>query len=226
MSIGILNEGPLHAALKSAYAANGGEVEVSVGSFVADAVRGGVMYEIQTGSFSGLGRKMQALADHGPVVLVHPIAQTTTIVKCPQGGSDTPSRRKSPKHGELIHIVDELVYLPQLLNHPNFSVEAVLTVEEEVREYDPKKRRGRGGWRVLQRRLLEVGEGWRISEMADLLERVPGELIEPFSTRDLAAAMDQSLDVAQKAAYCLRHAGVTEISGKQGNALLYKFAGR
>ena len=222
MSIGILNEGPLHAALKSAYAANGGETEVSVGSFVADAVRGGVMYEIQTGSFSGLARKMRALADHGPVVLVHPIPETITIVKEPLKKGDKRSRRKSPKHGQLIHIVDELVYLPQLLSHPNFSVEAVLTMEEELREYDPKKRRGRGGWRVLQRRLIEVGEGWRISDMAELLDQVPGELLEPFSTKDLAAAMGQSVAIAQKMAYCLRHAGVTEITGKQGNALLYK----
>ena len=84
MSIGILNEGPLHAALKAAYVANGGEAEVPVQTFVADAVRNGVMYEIQTGSFSGLGRKMAALAEVGPVVLVHPIAGTKTIIKQPQ----------------------------------------------------------------------------------------------------------------------------------------------
>ena len=83
MSIGILNEGPLHAALKAMYAANGGAEEVKVESFVADAVRNGVMYEIQTGSFSGLSRKMTALAETGPVVLIHPIALNKTIVKQP-----------------------------------------------------------------------------------------------------------------------------------------------
>jgi len=222
MGIGILNEGPLHAALKSAYAANGGETEVSVGTFVADAVRNGIMYEIQTGSFSGLGRKMAALADVGPVVLVHPIPQSKTIVKLPRDGAQQKqTRRRSPKHGELIHIVDELVYLPTLLKHPNFSVEAVLTVEEEVREYDPKKRRGRGGWRVVQRRLLEVGEGWRINHMRDLLDQLHTDLPEPFSTQDLALALEQPRDVAQKMAYCLRHAGASEVCGKDGNALLY-----
>ena len=106
MSIGLLNEGPLHAALKAAYTANGGAAEVPVESFVADAVRGGVMYEIQTGSFSGLQRKMSTLADVGPVVLVHPIPQTTYIVK-EEDGKESP-RRKSPKHGRLSHIVSEL----------------------------------------------------------------------------------------------------------------------
>ena len=222
MGIGILNEGPLHAALKSAYAANGGETEVSVGSFVADAVRNGIMYEIQTGSFSGLGRKMNALAEVGPVVLVHPIPQTTTIIKLPKTGEPNKrTRRKSPKHGALIDIVDELVYLPTLLNHPNFSVEAVLTVEEEIREYDPKKRRGRGGWRVVQRRLLDVGEGWRINDMSDLLDCLRSDLPEPFTTQDLALAIEQPRHVAQKMAYCLRHSGVSEYCGKQGKSFLY-----
>ena len=222
MSIGILNEGPLHAALKAAYVANGGEAEVPVQTFVADAVRNGVMYEIQTGSFSGLGRKMAALAEVGPVVLVHPIAGTKTIIKQPQQDGARAQTRKSPKHGQLVHIVNELVYIPQMLNHPNFAVEAVLTEERELRCYDPRKNRRRGGWRVLERRLVRIEEGLRINTMADLYDFLQADLVEPFSTRDLAAALAQPLHIAQKMAYCLRHAGVTEITGKQGNALLYR----
>jgi hypothetical protein len=223
MSIGVLNEGPLHAALKAAYSANGGEEEVSVQTFVADAVRNGIMYEIQTGSFSGLRRKMAALADVGPVVLVHPIARTTTIVKQPEDRSAKPASRKSPKRGSLIHIVNELVYLPQMLNHPNFSVEAVLTEVREIRVFDPKKNRRRGGWRVQEKHLLDIIEGVRLQDMADLFNFLQMELPSPFDTRDLAAALDEPLDIAQKMAYCLRHAGVTEIVGKKGNALLYEY---
>jgi hypothetical protein len=222
MSIGILNEGPLHAALKAAYVANGGEAEVPVQTFVADAVRNGVMYEIQTGSFSGLGRKMAALADVGPVVLVHPIAKNTTIIKQPEEPGVKVAVRKSPKHGELVHIVNELVYLPTLLNHPNFSVEAVLTEEQELRHYDPKKNRRRGGWRVQERRLISIADGIRLNAVTDLYDFLQTELIEPFGTRELAAALGQPLHIAQKMAYCLRHSGVTEIVGKQGNALQYR----
>ena len=222
MSIGILNEGPLHAALKAAYVANGGEAEVPVQTFVADAVRNGVMYEIQTGSFSGLGRKMASLAEVGPVVLVHPIAKNKIIVKQPKEEGGKAEVRKSPKHGRLVHIVNELVYLPQMLNHPNFSVEAVLTEEEEIRRYDPRKNRRRGGWGVQERRLLKISEGLRLNAMTDLYDFLTSDLSEPFGTRELATALDQPLHIAQKMAYCLRHAGVTEISGKQGNALLYR----
>lgn len=219
MSIGILNEGPLHAALKATYAANGGEEEVPVEQFVADAVRNGTMYEVQTGSFSGLSRKMRTLADVGPVVLVHPIARNTTIIK---QGEDQAKPRNSPKHGALIHIVSELVYMPQMLNHPNFSVEVVLTDEIELRTYDAKKNRRRGGWRVLERQLVEIVDGVRINQMAELYDFLQTDLTEPFGTQELAQALQQPVGIARKMAYCLRHAGVTEIAGKQGNALLYR----
>ncbi len=223
MPIGTLNEGPLHASLKAAYSANGGEEEVAMEGFVADAVRGGIVYEIQTGSFSGLGRKMKSLADAGPVVLVHPIARDTFILKQGDDPEAKPlSRRKSPKHGALIHIVRELVYIPTLLNHPNFSVEVVLTDEEEVRVYDPKMRRRRGGWRVIERRLLEIVEGRRLSDTAELFDFAREELPEVFGTRELAQAIGQPVALARQMAYCLREAGVTELCGKKGNALQYR----
>lgn len=224
MSIGVLNEGPLHAALKATYAANGGVAEVPVETFVADAVRNGVMYEIQTGSFSGLARKMQALADVGPVVLVHPIARNTAIIKQTDDDATKPKVRTSPKHGEPVHIVNELIYMPTMLNHRNFSVEVVLTEEREIRRYDPQKNRRRGGWRVVERQLVDVGEGYRLNTMADLYDFLQQELVEPFGTKDLAQALGQPVAIAQKMAYCLRHAGVTEIAGKIGNALQYRNA--
>ena len=139
MGIGELNEGPLHATLKSHYAAHGGEAEVPVGGFVADAVRGGIVYEVQTGSFSGLARKLKQLVAVGPVVLVHPIPRDSYIVKVDDGG-EILSRRKSPKHGGLAHIVGQLVYIPELLDEPNLAIEVVLTVEEEIRRFDPQKK--------------------------------------------------------------------------------------
>ena len=181
MSIGILNEGPLHAALKATYAANGGSAEVQVEQFVADAVRNGTMYEVQTGSFSGLGD---------------------------EGTCGKP--RTSPKHGALVHIVNELVYMPQMLNHPNFSVEVVLTEEQEIRIFDPKKNRRRGGWRVVERQLLDIVDGVRLHQMEDLYGFLDSELQEPFGTRQLAAALAQPVAIARKMAYCLRHAGVTD----------------
>ena len=220
--IGELNEGPLHAALKATYVANGGEAEVAMDGFVADAVRGGVVYEIQTGSFSGLGRKLAHLIQTHRVVLVHPIAETSIMFKQPVEPGDKVTRRKVPKRGKLIDIVAELVYIPHLLAHPNFSVEVVLTHEHQMRRYDPDKRRGRGGWRIEERSLVDILESKRIAAPLDLLDFLCADLPEPFTTRDLALALDESMDTAQKMAYCLYKSGCAERCGKQGNAYLYR----
>ena len=222
MSIGTLNEGPLHQALKSLYSEGGAEEEVPVGSYVAD-VRDtdNVLYEIQTGSFASLKKKLATLVEQHRVVLVHPIAQIRYIVKLPVDEDSEATRRRSPKRGSIADIVSELVSIPQLLNHPNFELEVVLIEEDELRVFAPGKVRGRKGWRVVQRRLVEVFERRRFCSAADLFCLVPGELPETFTTQDLAEAMQRPRWMAQKLAYCLREAGEITLCGKEGNALCY-----
>ncbi len=223
MSIGTLNEGPLHQALKSLYSEGGASEEVAVGSYVAD-VRGvdDVLYEIQTGGFASLKKKLGTLIEHHRVVLVHPIAQIRHIVKLPVDEDGEATRRRSPKRGSIADIVSELVSIPQLLNHPNFELEVVLIEEDELRAFDPQKVRGRKGWRVVQRRLVEVVERRRFCSAADLFCLVPGELPETFTTKDLADAMQKPRWMAQKLAYCLREAGEIKICSKEGNTLCYR----
>lgn len=221
--IGTLNEGALHAALKRHYGGPTADFEVSFSGFVADVVRDGVIFEIQTSSFSGLERKMRALAEQNAVVLVHPIAAQKHLVRIKDLDSGDFSRRKSPKKGSLCHILSELVYLPTLLNHPNFAVEVALIEEEQHSVYDPKARRGRGGWRTRGRHLVELVEQLRLNHIQDLLQFIPKPLAPTFSVQDLATAMGQPVWLARQMAYCLRHGGLTCVCGKQGNALVYEF---
>lgn len=221
--IGTLNEGPLHQALKALYLTPSGEEEVPVGSFVADVrAEDEVIYEIQTGGFAPLKRKLAELIESHQVVLVHPIAAVRYIVKLPEEEDGQASRRKSPKRASIANIVEELVSIPHLLDHPNFQVEVVLIEEDEIRAYDPTRVRRRGGWRVVSRQLNQVLEHRRIGSREDLYSLVHGPLPDPFSTADLADAMGQPRWLAQKLAYCLRESGAAELCGKAGNALLYR----
>jgi len=221
--IGTLNEGPLHQALKSLYLTGQAEEEVSVGSYVADVrAEDDVIYEIQTGGFAPLKRKLTALLEDHRVVLVHPIAAVRYIVKLPEHPDEQAKRRKSPKRSSAANIVAELVSIPHLLDHPNFQVEVVLIEEDEIRMFDPGRVRRRGGWRVVSRQLNGVLERRRIGSREDLYSFVNGPLPEAFSTADLAGAMGQPRWLAQKLAYCLRESGAAELCGKSGNALLYR----
>ena len=68
--VGVLNEKPLHAALKAWYAQPGDEFEALVDGSVIDIVRGDLLVEIQTRNFSALKRKLEKLVVDHPVRLV------------------------------------------------------------------------------------------------------------------------------------------------------------
>jgi hypothetical protein len=224
--ISTLNEGPLHAALKRWYSRPGDCLEVPVGGFIIDIVRDGLLIEIQTANLSSLKRKLPALADHQPVRLVVPIPREKWIIRLADDGCSVLGRRRSPKRGQIEDIFGELVSFPRLLAHPNFSLEVILTQEEEVRRYDGSRAWRRRGWVTHERRLLEVVDQQRFSTPAEMAGLLPSALGEPFSTSDLAAAITRPRRLAQRMAYCLREMGEIQAVGKQGNAILYIRTGR
>lgn len=223
VSIGILNESPLHQALKAHYTVDGALQEVAVGSYVADVRHADDrLYEIQTSAFRSIRRKLETVLEQHRVVLVHPIAHVRHIVKLSEEPDREASRRRSPKRGRVAHVLGELVSIPRLLDHPNFELEVVLTEEEEIRRQVPGKAWRRNGWVVVQRRLCGILEQRRFASSADLFGLLTQPVAEPFTTAELAEALGEPRWVAQKLAYCLREAGRIVICGKCGNALQYR----
>ena len=220
--IGTLNEKPLHEALKQWYAQPGDLFEAPVGGFVVDIVRGDLLIEIQTRNFSAIRRKLERLIVDHPTRLVYPIPRKKWIVKLAADGESPVSRRKSPKRGVFEHVFDELVRIPALLGHPNFSLELMLVEEEEVRRYDGVRGWRRGGWVTQERRLLRVLERRILSQPSDMAAFLPDALAEPFSVSDLATMLGSTRRLAQRMAYCLRSIGCLAAVGKHGNAILYE----
>ena len=141
-------------------------------------------------------------------------------------------RRRSPKHDSVFAVFDGLTSIPTLLDHPNLTIDVVMTVEEDVRVKDSgtgnrgRRRRYGRDWTRIDRRLVEVARTHRLTGMADLFALVDTDLPEPFTTLDLARAMRSPRRLGQQAAFCFREAGVSEICGKAGNALLYRRTAR
>lgn len=220
----VLNDKPLHAALKEWYAQPNDRFEVSVDGFVVDIVRGHLLVEIQTRNFAAIKRKLAKLTVRHPVRLVYPIAREKWIIRLAEGRHGQFSRRKSPKRGAIEHVFEELVSFPELLLNPNFSIELLLIQEEEVRRYDATRRWRRKGWVTYQRQLLQVMEQRLFQVPADMGALVPSALAEPFTTFDLALAIAKPRRLAQKMVYCLRLMGCITPTGKRGNAILYSRA--
>jgi hypothetical protein len=221
--IGTLNEKPLHEALKRWYAQPGDLFEVPVDGFVADIVRGDLLIEIQTRNFSSIKRKLEKLLINHPVRLVYPIPRVKWITKLnlTDDGDSPISRRKSPKHGTFEQVFYELVRLPGLLEHPNFSMELLLIEEEEIRRYDGVRGWRRRGWVTEERKLLRVVDKLVLNTPADMHAFIPVTLAEPFSVADLAKAIHTPIKLTQKMVYCMRIMGCVAPAGKKGNAILY-----
>jgi hypothetical protein len=131
--IGVLREGPLHAAVKALLAEPGDRLEVPVGRFVIDLVRAdGELVEVQTGGFGALGKKLDALLDEHRVRVVHPVAAERRIVRVDEHGQVLAARR-SPKRETAVAVFDKLVAFPSLLTHPNLTIEVLLLREDHIR---------------------------------------------------------------------------------------------
>ena len=177
--------------------------------------------EIQTSNFGALNDKLPTLLESHHVTVVYPIAVEKMIVKVQESGEQ---RRKSPKTGSAMDLVDELVHMPSLLNDANLDLELIYTSVEERRIYDPKRAWRRRHWVVDEKRLVDIRSTERFTSMADLFKKLGARLPRQFTTKTIAQVLGTTRNRAQKFAYCFREADVIRACGKEGNALVYERA--
>ena len=219
--IGTLQESSLHASLKEWYFLPGDSLEVVVDGFVIDIVRGETLIEIQTRNFSAIKRKLQYLVKRFPLRLVYPLSREKWILSEAGQQDGGLRRRKSPRRAEMVDLFMELVRIPELVAHDNFSLEVLLIREEELRRKDGRGSWRRKGWSIYDRRLLEVVDRQVFTCQADYSALLPQTLQPSFTSADLAKALRKPRYLAQKMAYCLRKMEAITIAGKEGNSIIY-----
>ena len=69
--------------------------------------------------------------------------------------------------------------------------------------------------------MVEVLDHLVLRTSQDILAALPALPVEPFSTRELAAVLGCSTQLAQRTLYCLRTIGLVEPAGKRGHATLH-----
>ena len=216
-----MQESSLHASIKTWFNQDVKQQEVHIDGFLIDAVCNDLLVEIQTRSFYQLKAKLSTLLKNYKVRVAHPIAAEKWIIYLPADGDDAIKRRKSPKHGRYEHLFHELVYISQFVFNPNFSIEILLTHEEEIRRDDGRGSWRRKGWSIIDRRLIEVSDQVVLSSVRDYLMFLPDNLPQPFTTRNLSISLHIPHRLAQKMAYCLRSMDIISISDKRGRENLY-----
>ena len=157
--IGTLREKRLHAALKLYVCPDKSCHEKPIPELapdntfpkadkVADVLTpDGHIYEIQTGGFCPLKRKLAlylAATDYD-ITVVHPVAFTKYLSWLDPADGTVLSRTRSPKHGKVTDIAGELYWLSDFIGNPRFSLQLVFLEIEEYRFKDGWSKDGKRG---------------------------------------------------------------------------------
>ena len=217
--IGTLSEGGLHRDLKLHYASFGGKTEQQVGKYVVDVLDGSHIYEIQTANLGKLGQKLNDLVKTHTVTVVYPIVVDKVLVK-EQDGKIT--RRRSPRKGGALDLFQELVHIPNILEHPSIDLELAYVEIEEVRIRDLNRAWRRRHWVVKERNLVRLINQEYVASMGKLFDLLASELPREFTTKIVSETLSITRSLSQKFVYCFRLAGVLQECGKDGNAKIYE----
>jgi hypothetical protein len=157
------------------------------------------------------------------LLLIHPIVKDKWIIKIDPRSNRVISDRLSPLHKSYVHIFEELVSIPEIVSNPNLTIEVPLVQIEEYR-----KKIGTGnwrtkGWKIYDRKLVNVVEKKIFNTPLDFLMLKPASLKTPFTNFDLAMSLHKSIHLARRMTYCLRKMGIIKIAGKKGRSNLFDY---
>ena len=191
--IGIYNEKRVHRAIKKFVCEDENCFEIKVGSSVADVLSGNVIYEIQTGSFYPLTKKISGYLSSSDyeIRVIYPIISKRKIVRVDKDTGEVLRSRLSSAKQKPIKILPELIYLSDSLKSRRLSFEIYSIYAEEHRYSDEIHRYRKSGRRDSELFPISL-EGISVLETSDdFLSLLPEKLIssgEPFTAAEFAKA--------------------------------------
>jgi hypothetical protein len=218
-------ETSLHRDLKTLYADENAQFEVSLDGYRIDVISDGRLVEIQHGSLTAIRDKVKVLLKKHQVVVVKPIVARKGLIKRASKDGPVTSRRLSPKRGTFFDVFDDLIHFTRVFPHKRLTLEVPLVDIEEWRYpgHGRRRRWSRNDYQIEDQKLVAVHETYHLKTAADLVRLVEGPLPQPFHTGHLAESLHVRRWVAQRIAYCFRQTGAVREVGKQGNARLYEW---
>ncbi len=195
--------------------------EISVGGrFIADVLSEGNIWEIQTGSFFPLQKKISYYVSRTDyhVTVVHPVPCRKYLVWIDPETGEAGRRRASPKKPGIESALPELVYISDMLSSGRVSLRLLLIEEEEYRfldGYGKDRKKHSSRYERLPAALLDditvdfpSGAGvW-----------LPGDLPSPFTAAEFGKALKLKGRDVYKGIIVLEKAGLVTKAGKRGRA--------
>ncbi len=222
--IGTLGEKTLHAVVKHYVEPDHSLHEVRIGPFVADIARHDGIFEVQTGNFNKLRKKIEYFTEDTPLTLIYPIAHTKWIIWIDEETGEITKKRKSPKTGSPFEIFFELYKIKQYLSHPNLSLRILMIDIEEYRNlngWSVDKKRGSSRYDRIP---VALNDEVHISSSSDYAKLIPIGMPEQFTSADFQKHSKLSRKSSQLALNVLSYVGAVCKVGKIKNMILYERA--
>lgn len=221
--IGTLGEKTVHAVLKRYYEPNEACHEVPCGTFVADVLSDGHIFEIQSRAFERLLPKLGSFLEQYDVTVVFPVAVRKEISWIDPATGECSKPRVSNKHGHVLDLFPELYRIRSLLAHPHLHFRVVLLNVSEHRLLDGEGRDLKK--RATKMRLIPeelLGE-ISVDSCEELLTLLPcrESLPHTFTAEGLARLSGASLRSAGMTLRVLRELRLVECVGKEKRKYLY-----
>ena len=160
--IGTYNEKILHKALKHAVSDTPEQLEVKVGAYVADVLLDGEIFEIQTGGFYPLVKKIEYFLKNTEykITVVHPLISELLLIRMDRDTGEVIRKKRSPKKETPASILPELFYLRNIISSERVRFLLPQISGEEYRFSERVRGRKSGAYDAifLPRRMIGLTE--------------------------------------------------------------------
>ncbi len=239
--IGTLSEKQMHAAIKRFICPDGSchEIPLDTGEragetdecgkkikrrkFVADILKNGNVYEIQTGALPPLTEKIKWILENTNhnVTVIHPIAETKWV-NVLNKQNDIEKRYRSPLKGKLNDIAPELYAIKDFVNSPRFSLVILFMEAEQYIKAAAKKGRSRPRYKKYELIPVNLLRAHVFRNLDDYKIFIPDSIDGEFTVKTFSSLSKIRGRDAYVAVYSLCDLGLIEECGKIGRARSFK----
>ncbi len=223
--IGTLGEKRLHAVIKRFVCPNEDYHEVGVlgTRYVADVRMGNDIYEVQTGAFYPMRKKIDHYLGNTDctVTVIHPMAAQKWVTWLdPQSGETSP-RTRSPKHESAMELLPELYALLPHLGNTRLRFRLLFLEVEDFRLLDGWSRDRKRGSNRYERVPLDLLGIMDLSSAEDFRNLLPKTLPSPFTVKDFSRVTGLRGRRAYSAVHALEAMGVISSTEPIGRAMAF-----
>ena len=224
--VGTLAEKWQHQIVKRYLSENGVNHEIRVSEdrrFVSDVRVGDDAYEVQTGDFAPMAKKIAYYLDSTDltVTVVHPIPRDRWVSWVDPATAEISPRRRSPRHGKTSDILPRLYPLIPMLTHPRLKFRVLLLETHDFKLLSGRKKDPHRGGERYERIPISLIEDISLDTPTDFAQFLPESLPSPFTVKEFSRATKLTGRDAYSAVRVLLALGLIDQTEKIGRSMAF-----